>query len=404
MKKNRSIIVALILLCQLLGCFAIPPRPKEVPDRCTPGKEYECPSTYGCYGTGTPGIGYCNCFAYYGFVRSAPTKDTLADDPYTCVNNGLPWACGLIVHLALLFGFCLGIWDQIVLATRLKRHGALKNNMASRLLFINFFFNYVANVLVFIVQILNILKLDPEMWMHDNTRSYLFTIMMLYKYTTIMEAVVGWIDVVQKSVSLSKKTSKGLVVVQWLTRLGGTYMTVQCAYMLGTDRKLQYMRFDGQVYKYLVPFILLSAWRLAHLLCPKMDRKSKNYSKAVSIWIITLTMVITICGYYIGMHILLMRTLFIASLGNFPIFATIWWLMWHQLFLGQGWIAYIKRGNKKILDQYEDGKATGGILGLFVSSTNSSTSTIEKSVVQLEDTKTGRKSAMENIDETKEEA
>ena len=59
---------------------------------------------------------------------------------------------------------------------------------------------------------------------------------------------------------------------------------------------------------------------------------------------------------------------------------------------------YKQRGNKKILAQYEE--SAGGILGLFASSTTSTTSavsSIEKSVVQQTDTK-GR-TAMENIDE-----
>jgi len=392
MIRNKSIIVALVLLCQILGCIG---RPTEVPDSCTPGKEYECPSTYSCFGTGIPGVGYCNCAAYYAFVRAPPTLDTLATDEYTCASSGLPWTMAVIVLLVVAIGNAQSIHEQIVLAIRLKKHGVLKNNVATRLLFLNFWGNNIAHFGIMVIMLMNMFKIDPNMYLHDYIRSVFFGMMALYRFPIVFEALVAWIDIVQKSATLTRTMSKGLTIIQYLLRVAAIFIAATAMWLYYKDKKIQYVNIDMQLHKILPVVILLAAWRLNSILCPKMDKKSKNYSKAYGIWVLAITVVICMCGYYSGIQMFI-RNFFDASMGNFTAFGTAFWHI-SDLICGKAWIAYIKRGNKKILSQYESGG--GGIMGLFASSVASSTASSVSVIEKDGEDTVGRKSAMENIKE-----
>merc|ERR1719491_1683698 len=279
---NQKILTTL-LLAALASTVTAVGRPKEVPSTCDPMNQFSCPTGLTCIADRAAGIGYCNCFTYYGYIRDPPKITDGLDDPYTCSRDWSIWWLHAVFQFVIVCAMThvlVDIYRKFHYLVKTKQYNPLKAN--GRLL-IYLTISATASEMAFVIYFLNIVGLDPKHFMHDNIRPFIFPFLHIASITVSLELPALWIDVVMKAVTMSRKSSKGLIVTQYILKTLSLVGFAHLAYRYLTGAILTAIFEFTYFYNAMVPITCIAGYLIRRILCPKMDKNHTNFKSAQAI-------------------------------------------------------------------------------------------------------------------------
>lgn len=279
--------VIVFTLLVIHGSVVNAKRPKELSSdgwqTCT--SELDCPVSMWCWlNPISLDSGYCECFNAWGFTRKLPTKDmplyTLNPED-RCEWKGLtPMLLLSTIFMALWYQFWF--YSQLVFVIRcIRRAEAWNNNVATRTL-ICLLFCAVGVTGVTLCHLFG--PLDKSGILFDGVRSYLIGWTSAWQYIMLYELVVAWIDLVQKSATLSRSTAPTLIAAKYFIRICVFVYAIFVTYVFATGSWATYALFNLIIKLVYIVIINFSGRSLRRMLVPDPDDKSHaNFPAAESI-------------------------------------------------------------------------------------------------------------------------
>lgn len=286
-KINRLIQLCLALLfmtATTVNAQAGSQRPKKVPPSCDPRNIYSCPKGLACGKSSEPGVGYCTCAGgLYGYTRLPPKVTDGINDPFVCDKDwNFLWHM-LIYVIIMNFYYnklALSIYRKFAYLLKTKAYNPLSaNGRIYFYLMVSVISSNVTNT----IYLLNFIGLDPGQFLHDEIRPYFLPFLHVAFIGVPLELPTAWIDIVLKSITMSRNSMKGLVAFQYFLRFGGVFYMAYVIYLYLTGQILKVLFETTYVYNSLVPFTLIAGYLIRRVLCPTMDKNHANYKSALAI-------------------------------------------------------------------------------------------------------------------------
>jgi hypothetical protein len=232
------------------------------------------------------GSDFCDCHPGFGYTRKLPTPKTplytLNVNDY-CEVSGTSRFFGILLAFNGFYYIFRGVLEIIHLIRCMKKAKVWVNNVATRVLI----FSLVSSLGAFI-HICSILfgttQLGPSYFFLHIMRTLGIAIATLFMHLAIYEVVVAWIDLVQKTATLSRATAPTLTFAKYFIRgFLSVYcvFTIYCYIVANTDFFFAVTLILDVVY---LIASNLSGRSIRRLLLPDPDDKSHaNYPAAESI-------------------------------------------------------------------------------------------------------------------------
>lgn len=349
---------------------------------CKAWKDFQCPAQMHCQIDKTyPKGGMCECYRYNSHARIAPGRD---DDELTNTfrrtDCQVYWPTNVFnVFLAAMNCWILGgLLIKILLTIyRVQKNGGYKLN-SSCIALTTIPIQVISDFLMNLLPLYSSMGWDPYWEVYDARKSgyvlYYFGAN-IYKF----EIIVAWLDLVQKTKTLSKRSSTSINVFRMILRLVNV-MTASAGIMVFYGNKFELnIWLNGSISPIIMVSVALSGIAIQRVLCKNMsDVTNPNWKAAAAIRRVYLANVIG--EYAIGqIRILFLKVLFNPLTGSIS-----WYLGAYRDFckaeMVRVWFNYLLYGNRRYLKDYDVnavsayfGFTTIGLNGSTFSSTSSST-------------------------------
>ena len=308
-------------------------RPVEAPEVCDVTDTTSCPPYTACYNNPEQEGGQCLCWRYYGLTE--------ADDGDGCKIMPLSWPLGLLANVIVILSHLIALYHVILTIVRLYKASAFKNNCAGRMLIFMIAVNVfsIAHTTVFV---LGYFRLDKDFFLYDFIRYILMFPQLLAMYGLIYECVIAWIDLAQKTVTMSRTSSKKLDYFRKAIRISLLLQASVTIYLYTTGMFTIGMQVQGVNLIILILTTKIGGAQLSKLLCPDMKNKEHgNYKPAEAIRRTYIFQVIALTGVLIFV-VSLGFTIKILALGSFPmIVGSAAWQVIMAVSVYQ-WLSYVK--------------------------------------------------------------
>jgi len=298
---------------------------------------------------------FCDCHPGFGYSRKLPTPKTplytLSVNDY-CEVSGTSRFFGILLAFNGFYYIFRGVLEIIHLIRCMKKAKVWVNNVATRVLIFSLVsalgaFIYICSILFGTTQ------LGPSYFLLQIVFPLGVAIATLFIHLAIYEVVVAWIDLVQKTATLSRATAPTLTFAKYFIR---GFLSVYCVFTLycyivsKTDFFFAVTLILDVVYLIACNF---SGRSMRRLLLPDPDDKSHaNYPAAESIknYYISITKAYSILIFwYLSWNIFFSA---IATIGPAMIFIQFMWECPFMVAIGVI-VQYIKFGNRKALLQFQ---------------------------------------------------
>mmetsp|Transcript_2632 Transcript_2632/g.3716 ORF Transcript_2632/g.3716 Transcript_2632/m.3716 type:complete len:417 (-) Transcript_2632:42-1292(-) len=273
-------------------------RPEVVPkailkEGCPGWVDFVCPAHMWCYvDMKYPKFGQCHCLVRAGLYMNPPKYDDneLSDPPVQrtdCVVGqgilsyifALFWFAFTFISVRLTYVGCRTLFV-------VKKNKGLKFNASSIGLFFLIIFNITQIMRFFGYGIMRV-GLDPHFWYRDIFEYVAESTMALSGYLFVYEAVVTWFDVFQKSVTMSKRSSKLITALKIILRLwsliqGAAYVLIR--FIDGTNFAANLSLVTNSTNLVCTISVALSAFLITRVLCKnRKDVSNPNWKAAEAI-------------------------------------------------------------------------------------------------------------------------
>ena len=198
------------------------PRPATIPDWTCSGP-FDCPAGMWCFTNPVDKKQkYCDCASLSGLARKAPTPDMPlylenVDQHAVCENN--PWTSLFVFFfMAMPTYWSIRVMsDCLYIISCLKKEKAWTNNVAGRTLILVFLL--AASVIIALISYLTSMgNIDPSAWILDHIRPLAIAMAAATFAVMQLEVLVVWIDLVQKAATLSRTTTRTLMLAKYFIR------------------------------------------------------------------------------------------------------------------------------------------------------------------------------------------
>jgi len=322
-----------LFLALIAGCAA---RPSEIPDTCLTVSAISCPPDYSCYQnpeSEVPTQGICRCNRYFGLQD--------AEDG-GCEKMPGAYVVGVALNFLIFFMNGILAFKAFQTLLRLIKADAFKKNTAGIML-ASLTVACILSMIFIFCFILAMLGFDKELTVFDGFRNYLLPPLVFLDFLVSYECLITWFDLVQKSVSMSKTSSKGLTIFKYTLRLILTAHVVIVTYLYVTGQL--YLSVFLTIFQFVfVGFLtLVSGIKIALALCPDLkDKNHANYRTARAILITAAYSVTALVLALVSNFVFLVKYKTVYSAGNISmVLGTVGWQFVYCLQLYQ-WLSYIK--------------------------------------------------------------
>jgi len=334
-----------LFLALISGCAS---RPTEMPETCITVIATSCPPDYSCYKNATsenPVVGSCRCNRYFGL------QDIEGGG---CEKMAGAYEIGVALNFVIFFMNGFLAFKAFQTLTRLIKAGALKKNTAGVMLGSLSVACTLSMMFIFCF-IYAMLGFDKDLVLFDGFRNLLLPPLVFLDFLVCYECLLTWIDLVQKSVTMSKTSSRSLTVFKYFLRSILLTHVVVVTWMYVTGQLYYSIYLTVAQFFFVTALLFFSGIKIAHALCPDFRNKSHpNYRSARAILITAAYSCTALILALISNFIFLARYKTVYSTGNISmILGTVGWQFVYCLQLYQ-WLSYIKYGNRKALAKFPE--------------------------------------------------
>jgi len=388
---TQVIVFALLVIN---GSVVSARRPKELRSdgwqTCT--SEIDCPMSMWCWlNPVSLDSSYCECFNAFGFTRKLPTKDTplyTLNPEDRCERQG--WTT--MMYLASIFmAFWWQFWfySQLVFVIRcIRRAEAWTNNVATRTLILLVFscVGVTAATLCYLFS-----PNDKSGVLFDGVRSYCIGWVSAWQNIMLYELVVAWIDLVQKTATLSRSTAPTLIAAKYFIRICVISYAIFVTYVFASGTWASFALLNLAIKIIYLIIINFSGRSLRRMLVPDPDDKSHaNFPAAESIRQLYVCLTISIVNQTLVEISWLILMGSAAFLGTQMIIGAILW-QGSMMIIFYIVLQYVKFGSRKSIRKFESEPTfldnlvgNGNVLGkiaMFLGGRPASARTVRKASV-----------------------
>lgn len=333
--------------------------PTTVPDSCNIENPIACPVDMKCYPVGLSPegdiLGQCGCFRHLSLTTKLPlTEEQEQTGQFECVpsyNSPRYWVT-VVVLFFLLFFSLHAIYMFVQTMVRMKKAKVLRNNAAGRLLVL-----FVGCGLVvtynYVVFLLNHFQLDPGLYQYNVIRVYMVFVFTICVYAVTQELVVAWLDLTEKTINLSKNSSKRIFLFKFFLRLycfGGSLALVV---MLVQGNLSAVVMFSSVFYIIFLFLMIFSGWKIQTMLCPDLkDKNHPNVEPAKAIKFVYINFPAYFFGYFILSTLYSMFLPLGLKYGNLSLYFQMFYYVPNLLGL-YNILSYVQFGARRALKPYE---------------------------------------------------
>lgn len=322
---------------------------------CKAWRDFQCPAQMHCQiDKRYPRGGMCECYRYNSYSRIAPARDdNELTNTFERSDCQVYWPTNLFnVFLAVMNCWILGglVIKIILTIYRVKKNGGYKLN-SSCIALTTMPIQVVADFIGNLIPLISGMGWDPYWTLYDE-RKFAYILFYLGANIYKFEIMVAWLDLVQKTKTLSKRSSTSITVCRFFLRLVNILTALAGTMTFYGNKYDFYLWLNGSISPIIMITTALSGISIQRVLCKNMnDVTNPNWKAAAAIRRVYLCSVVG--EYAIGQ----IRIYFIKTLFN-PLTGSIAWYLgayrdYCKAEMVRVWFNYLLYGNRRYLKDYD---------------------------------------------------